>query len=119
MTNATEVPVLTLHDGVEMPQLGFGVFQIPPQDTQEKVEEALGVGYRHVDTAAAYRNEAGAGAAIAASGGRREDLFVTTKLWTSERGYDSTLRAFEESVERLGTDHVDLYLIHWPLPAQD
>jgi len=119
MTNATEVPVLTLHDGVEMPQLGFGVFQIPPQDTQEKVEEALGVGYRHVDTAAAYRNEAGVGAAIAASGVRREDVFVTTKLWNSEQGYDSTLRAFEESVERLGTDHVDLYLIHWPLPAQD
>ncbi|MFL5898494.1 MAG: aldo/keto reductase [Solirubrobacterales bacterium] len=119
MTNATEVPVLTLHDGVEMPQLGFGVFQIPPQDTQEKVEEALAVGYRHVDTAAAYRNEAGVGAAIAAGGVRREDVFVTTKLWNSEQGYDSTLRAFEKSVERLGTGHVDLYLIHWPLPAQD
>jgi len=119
MTNATEVPVLTLHDGVEIPQLGFGVFQIPPQDTQEKVEEAFAAGYRHVDTAAAYRNEAGVGAAIAAGGVRREDVFVTTKLWNSEQGYDSTLRAFEKSVERLGTGHVDLYLIHWPLPAQD
>jgi 2,5-diketo-D-gluconate reductase A len=119
MANATEIPILTLHDGVEMPQLGFGVFQIPPQDTQEKVEEALAVGYRHVDTAAAYRNEAGVGAAIAASGVRREDVFVTTKLWNSEQGYDSTLRAFEKSIERLGTGHVDLYLIHWPLPAQD
>lgn len=119
MTNATEVPVLTLHDGVEIPQLGFGVFQIPPEETQEKVEEALGAGYRHVDTAAAYRNEAGVGAAIAASGVRREDVFVTTKLWNSEQGYDSTLRAFEESVGRLGTGHVDLYLIHWPLPAKD
>src|SRR3954469_20904876 len=119
MTNATEVPALTLHDGVEMPQLGFGVFQIPPQDAQEKVEEALAVGYRHVDTAAAYRNEAGVGAAIAAGGVRREDVFVTTKLWNSEHGFDSTLRAFEKSVERLGTGHVDLYLIHWPLPAQD
>jgi 2,5-diketo-D-gluconate reductase A len=119
MTNATEVPVLTLHDGVEIPQLGFGVFQIPPEETQEKVEEALGVGYRHVDTAAAYRNEAGVGAAIAATGVRREDVFVTTKLWNSEQGYDSTLRAFEKSVERLGTGHVDLYLIHWPLPSRD
>jgi len=119
MTNATEVPVLTLHDGVEMPQLGYGVFQIPPEETQERVEEALAVGYRHVDTAAAYRNEAGVGAAIAASGMRRDRIFVTTKLWNSDQGYDSTLRAFEQSLERLGSDHVDLYLIHWPLPAQD
>jgi 2,5-diketo-D-gluconate reductase A len=119
MTNATEVPVLTLHDGVEIPQLGFGVFKIPPEETQEKVEEALGAGYRHVDTAAAYRNEAGVGAAIAATGIRREDVFVTTKLWNSEQGYDSTLAAFEKSIERLGTGHVDLYLIHWPLPAKD
>jgi len=118
MNNATESPVLTLHDGVEMPQLGFGVFQIPPGETQEKVEEALSVGYRHVDTAAAYRNEAGVGAAIAATGVRREDVFVTTKLWNSEQGYDSTLRAFEASLERLGTGHVDLYLIHWPLPSR-
>jgi len=119
MTNATEVPVLTLHDGVEMPQLGFGVFQIPPEETQERVEEALAAGYRHVDTAAAYRNEAGVGAAIAAGGVRREDVFVTTKLWNSEQGYDSTLRAFEKSIERLGTGQVDLYLIHWPLPSRD
>ena len=119
MTNATEVPAITLHDGVEIPQLGFGVFQIPPEETQEKVEEALRVGYRHVDTAAAYRNEAGVGSAIAASGVRREDVFVTTKLWNSEQGYDSTLRAFEQSVERLGTGHVDLYLIHWPQPGRD
>ncbi|HEX6782028.1 MAG TPA: aldo/keto reductase [Solirubrobacterales bacterium] len=119
MTNATEVPVLTLHDGVEIPQLGFGVFQIPAEETQEKVEEALAVGYRHIDTAAAYGNEARVGSAIAASGVRREDVFVTTKLWNSEQGYDSTLRAFEKSVGRLGTGHVDLYLIHWPLPSKD
>src|SRR3954452_15452708 len=119
MTNATEVPVVTLHDGVEMPQLGFGVFQIPPQETQERVEEALAAGYRHVDTAAAYRNEAGVGAAIAATGVRREDVFVTTKLWNSEQGYDSTLRAFEQSLQRLGTGNVDLYLTHWPLPSKD
>lgn len=119
MTQTDQVPSLTLHDGVEIPQLGFGVFQIPPEDTQEKVEEALGVGYRHIDTAAAYRNEAGVGAAIAAGGVRREDVFVTTKLWNSEQGYDSALRAFEKSIERLGTGHVDLYLIHWPLPSRD
>jgi 2,5-diketo-D-gluconate reductase A len=119
MTNATEVPVLTLHDGVEIPQLGFGVFQIPAEETQEKVEEALAVGYRHVDTAAAYGNEAGVGAAIAASGVRREDVFVTTKLWNSEQGHDSTLRAFEASLGRLGTGHVDLYLIHWPQPQRE
>jgi 2,5-diketo-D-gluconate reductase A len=119
MTSADEVPILTLHDGVEMPQLGFGVFQIPPEETQEKVEEALAVGYRHVDTAAAYGNEAEVGAAIAATGVRREDVFVTTKLWNSEQGHDSTLRAFEASLERLGTGHVDLYLIHWPQPDKD
>ncbi|MGN6815244.1 MAG: aldo/keto reductase, partial [Solirubrobacterales bacterium] len=118
MTHATEAPVLSLHDGVEIPQLGFGTFQIPPGDTQEKVEEALAVGYLHVDTAAAYRNEAGVGAAIAASG-VREEVFVTTKLWNSEQGYDSTLRAFQASLERLGGDYVDLYLIHWPQPGRD
>lgn len=119
MTSPDEVPILTLRDGAEIPQLGFGVFQIPSEETQEKVEEALGVGYRHVDTAAAYGNEAEVGAAIAATGVRREDVFVTTKLWNSEQGYDSTLRAFEASLERLGTGHVDLYLIHWPRPAED
>ena len=119
MASATESPVLTLHDGVEMPQLGFGTWQIPAEETQERVEEALAAGYRHVDTAAAYGNEAGVGAAIAASGVRREDVFLTTKLWNSQQGYDSTLRAFEKSLERLGGGHVDLYLIHWPLPSQD
>jgi 2,5-diketo-D-gluconate reductase A len=119
MANATEVPVLTLHDGVEIPQLGFGTWQITGAETQERVEEALAVGYRHLDTAAAYGNEAGVGAAIAASGVAREDVFVTTKLWNSEQGYDSTLRAFEQSLERLGTGHVDLYLIHWPQPGRD
>ena len=119
MASATESPVLTLHDGVEMPQLGFGTWQIPAEETQERVEEALAVGYRHVDTAAAYGNEAEVGAAIAASGVRREDVFVTTKLWNSQQGYDSTLRAFDKSLERLGSGHVDLYLIHWPLPGKD
>jgi diketogulonate reductase-like aldo/keto reductase len=113
-----EVPDITLHDGVEIPQLGFGVFQIPPAETQEAVELALAVGYRHIDTAAAYRNEKGVGAAIAASGIPREEVFVTTKLWNSQQGFDSTLEAFDGSLGRLGMSYVDLYLIHWPVPTE-
>jgi 2,5-diketo-D-gluconate reductase A len=113
------IPSLTLHDGVEIPQLGFGVFQVPPEDTQEVVEQALETGYRHIDTAAAYRNEKGVGAAIAASGIAREDVFVTTKLWNSEQGFETTLAAFDASLGRLGFEYVDLYLIHWPVPAED
>ena len=113
------VPTLTLHDQVAIPQLGFGVFQIPPEDTQGVVEEALSVGYRHIDTAGAYRNEKGVGAAIAASGIPRDEVFVTTKLWNEQQGYDSTLEAFEKSLGRLGMDRVDLYLIHWPVPTED
>ncbi len=113
------IPSLPLHDGVEIPQLGFGVFQVPPEDTQEVVEQALGVGYRHIDTAGAYRNEKGVGAAVAHSDLAREDLFVTTKLWNSEQGFDTTLAAFEKSLGRLGFEYVDLYLIHWPVPSAD
>jgi 2,5-diketo-D-gluconate reductase A len=113
------IPSLTLHDGVEMPQLGFGVFQVPPEETQSVVDEALDAGYRHVDTAGAYRNEKGVGAAIAASDLAREEVFVTTKLWNSQQGYDSTLDAFEASLGRLGFEYVDLYLIHWPVPTED
>jgi 2,5-diketo-D-gluconate reductase A len=112
------VPSFTLSDGVEIPQLGFGVFQVPPDDTQGVVELALEAGYRHVDTAAAYRNEKGVGAAIAAAGLPREDVFVTTKLWNAQQGYDSTLTAFDGSLGRLGLDFVDLYLIHWPVPSE-
>jgi len=119
MTEVTSIPTVALHDGVDIPQLGFGVFQVPPEDTQEVVEEALASGYRHVDTAGAYRNEAGVGAALAATGIAREEVFVTTKLWNSEQGYDSTLAAFDKSLERLGLDQVDLYLIHWPMPTED
>jgi 2,5-diketo-D-gluconate reductase A len=119
MTDVTFIPNVALHDGVEIPQLGFGVFQVPPEDTQEVVEEALATGYRHIDTAAAYRNEAGVGAGLAAAGLDRDEVFLTTKLWNSEQGYDSTLAAFGESLERLGLDHVDLYLIHWPVPSED
>jgi 2,5-diketo-D-gluconate reductase A len=114
-----EVPSLSLNDGRRIPQLGFGVFQVPPPETQEVVELALRTGYRHIDTAAAYRNEAEVGAALAASGLPRDDVFVTTKLWNTEQGRDSTLRAFDASLERLGLDQVDLYLIHWPVPSQD
>jgi 2,5-diketo-D-gluconate reductase A len=119
VAETTTVPSLTLRDGVEIPQLGFGVFQVPPEETQEVVEEALAAGYRHLDTAAAYRNEAGVGAAIGATGVPREDVFVTTKLWNSLQGYDSTLKAFDASLGRLGFEYVDLYLIHWPVPTED
>ncbi len=118
MTQTTLLPSVTLHDGIEIPQLGFGVFQVPPDETQGAVELALKAGYRHIDTAAAYRNEKEVGAALAASGLPREDYFVTTKLWNSQQGHDSTLAAFEASLERLGLDHVDLYLIHWPAPTE-
>jgi 2,5-diketo-D-gluconate reductase A len=114
-----DVPNVRLSDGVEIPQLGYGVFQIPPDETQRAVEEALGAGYRHIDTAAAYRNERGVAAGIAASGLPREEIFITTKLWNTEQGFDSTLAAFDRSIEALDTDHVDLYLIHWPVPARD
>jgi 2,5-diketo-D-gluconate reductase A len=113
------IPSLILHDGVEIPQLGFGVFQVPPEDTHEVVEQALDAGYRHIDTAGAYRNEKGVGAAVAASGLAREDLFVTTKLWNSEQGFETTLAAFDASLGRLGFEYVDLYLIHWPVPSED
>jgi diketogulonate reductase-like aldo/keto reductase len=118
MTQATSIPAVMLHDGVEIPQLGFGVFQVPPDDTQQVVEEALEVGYRHIDTAWAYRNERGVGAAIAASGIPRDELFVTTKLWNSQQGYESALGACEKSLARLALDRVDLYLIHWPVPTE-
>src|SRR6478735_12421571 len=102
-----------------MPQLGFGVWQVPDDEAFTAVGAALDAGYRSIDTAAAYGNEEGTGKAIARSGIPREELFVTTKLWNSDRGYDAALRAFDSSLETLGVGHVDLYLIHWPLPAKD
>ncbi|MCI3242101.1 aldo/keto reductase [Streptomyces spinosisporus] len=113
------VPTVTLNNGVEIPQLGFGVFQVPDAETTAAVSAALEAGYRSIDTAAIYGNEAGVGAALASSGIAREDLFVTTKLWNADQGYDATLRAFDASLAKLGLDHVDLYLIHWPAPARD
>src|SRR5688500_13798121 len=115
----SQVPNVTLHDGVEIPQLGFGVFQVPPDDTEEVVGQAFELGYRHIDTAAAYRNEKGVGRAVANSGIPREELFITTKLWNSSQGFDSALEAVEKSLGRLGMDYVDLYLIHWPVPSND
>ncbi|MFD5495158.1 aldo/keto reductase [Streptomyces sp. NPDC001812] len=114
----SKVPPITLNNGVEMPQLGFGVWQVPDAEAETAVAAALEAGYRSIDTAAAYGNEEGTGRAIAASGVPREDLFVTTKLWNTDHGYDSTLRAFDASLSKLGLDHVDLYLIHWPTPAR-
>jgi diketogulonate reductase-like aldo/keto reductase len=108
---------LTLGDGVRIPEIGFGTFQIPPDETQQAVERAIELGYRHIDTAAAYYNEPGVGAGLRASG--RDDVFVTTKLRNADQGYDSALAAFESSRQALGVDAVDLYLIHWPVPSQD
>ncbi|MBQ0967641.1 aldo/keto reductase [Streptomyces sp. RS2] len=102
-----------------MPQLGFGVWQVPDDEAQSAVALALEAGYRSIDTAAIYGNEEGTGRAIAASGLAREDLFVTTKLWNSDQGYDSTLRAFDASMAKLGLEYLDLYLIHWPMPARE
>jgi diketogulonate reductase-like aldo/keto reductase len=113
------VPTVTLNNGVEIPQLGFGVFQVPDNETTAAVSSALEAGYRSIDTAAIYGNETGVGRALAESGLPREELFVTTKLWNSDQGYDAALRAFDASLARLGLDHVDLYLIHWPTPARD
>ncbi|MFG2595164.1 aldo/keto reductase [Streptomyces sp. NPDC048462] len=115
----SHVPALTLNNGVEMPQLGFGVWQVPDDEAAKAVATAIESGYRSIDTAAVYRNEGGTGRAISASGVARDELFVTTKLWNSEQGYDSTLRAFDASLDKLGLDYVDLYLIHWPVPAKD
>ncbi|MFK0097874.1 aldo/keto reductase [Streptomyces sp. NPDC091040] len=115
----TSVPTLTLNNGVRMPQLGFGVFQVPDDETATAVGHALDAGYRSIDTAAVYGNERGVGRAIADSGLPREELFVTTKLWNADQGYDQALTAFDASLEKLGLDHVDLYLIHWPTPARD
>ncbi len=108
-----------LGDGVAIPQLGVGVFQVPPEETAENVRVALEIGYRHVDTARVYRNEAGTGEGIRASGLDRSEVFLTTKCWNSDQGFDEARAAAARSLERLGFDYVDLYLIHWPAPAQD
>lgn len=112
-------PTVTLHPSVTMPQLGFGVWQVSDAEAVTAVGEALRAGYRSIDTAAMYQNESGVGQALRESGIAREDVFVTSKLNNDAHGYDETLRAFDESLEKLGFDYLDLYLIHWPLPAKD
>jgi 2,5-diketo-D-gluconate reductase A len=112
------VPTLTLNNGVEMPALGYGVFQTPPEETAEAVAEALRVGYRHIDTAAAYGNERGVGAAIDRSGLERADIFLETKIWISDYGYDATLHAFDKSAGKLGVETIDLLILHHALPSR-
>lgn len=112
------VPFLEMLDGRTIPQFGLGVFQTPPEQTAQVVRTAFDAGYRHIDTAAIYKNEEGVGQAIAQSGLPREDLFITTKLWNADQGYDSALKALDASLSRLGLKYVDLYLIHWPCPAK-
>ncbi len=110
----TDQLFITLNDGVRIPQVGLGVWQTPNEEAAPAVKAALDAGYRHVDTAAVYENEEGVGEGIRQSGLSRSDIFLTTKLWNNDQGYEQTLKAFEASLKRLGTDYVDLYLIHWP-----
>jgi 2,5-diketo-D-gluconate reductase A len=120
MSFSTEsVPLVPLRDGVDIPQLGFGVFQVPPEDTADVVRMALSTGYRHIDTAAAYQNEAAVGEAVRASSLERSEVFITTKCANSDHGYDAATRALRASLDRLEMDYVDLYLIHWPVPSRD
>ncbi len=113
------VPNVPLRDGEQIPQLGFGVFQVPPEETVEVTTRALQTGYRHIDTAKAYNNEAEVGQAIHAAGLARDDVFVTTKCFNDDHGFDEAKRALHASLKRLEMTHVDLYLIHWPVPARD
>lgn len=113
------IPRVTLNDGHSIPQFGYGVFKVPADDTERAVSEALELGYRHIDTAAIYGNEEGVGAAVAASGIARDELFITTKLWNDRHDDDEPHAAIAESLEKLGLEKVDLYLVHWPTPARD
>ena len=115
----SRTPLVALNNGVQIPQLGFGVFQVPDDVTTAAVAAALSAGYRSIDTAAIYGNEVGTGRGLAESGIDRSELFVTTKLWNAAQGYDTTLAAFDVSLGKLGLDYLDLYLIHWPSPARD
>jgi diketogulonate reductase-like aldo/keto reductase len=119
MTTQTKIPQVQLNDGSEIPQLGLGVFQVPPVKTAEVVTHALETGYRHIDTAAAYNNEAEVGQGLRASGLDRDEVFVTTKCFNDSHGYDEATRALKTSLGKLELDFVDLYLIHWPVPAHD
>lgn len=112
------IPMLTMNDGQKIPQLGLGVWQATETELMGAVRAAVNVGYRQIDTARRYDNEAGVGDAMRACGVAREDMFITTKVWNDDQGYDATMRAFEASLGRLKMDYVDLFLIHWPAPAQ-
>jgi 2,5-diketo-D-gluconate reductase A len=112
------VPTIALNNGTSIPQLGFGVFQVPPEDTAEVTAQALEVGYRHIDTAEMYQNEAGVGEAIRSSGIARDELYVTSKLNNTFHEPDAARRAFDETMAKLGLDRIDLFLIHWPLPTR-
>ncbi|XVV10167.1 aldo/keto reductase [Actinoplanes sp. CA-131856] len=114
----SSVPHLTLNNGVEMPAIGFGVFQTPPAETRDAVKAALSAGYRHIDTAAAYGNERGVGEAIAESGVDRSEVFIETKIWISDYGYDQTLHSFDKSAGKLGVDQIDLLILHQALPSE-
>ena len=118
MATSIEIPTVSLGD-IEIPQVGVGVFQVPPEATVENVTHALEAGYRHIDTAAAYGNEAEVGEAVRAFGLPREEVFITTKLWNDSHGFQRARQGLEASLERLGFDYVDLYLIHWPAPRQN
>jgi 2,5-diketo-D-gluconate reductase A len=117
MARAMRVPTIRLNDGREIPQLGFGVFQIAPDETAEAVQQALEIGYRHIDTAEMYRNERGVGEGIRASGVKRSDVWITSKLHNNAHEPDDARRAFDATLEKLGFDSIDLFLIHWPLPT--
>ncbi|MDT5185033.1 MAG: 2,5-diketo-D-gluconate reductase [Mycobacterium sp.] len=112
-------PSITLNDGNSIPQVGLGVWQTPPEETERAAATALQAGYRHIDTAAAYGNEREVGRAVTESGLPREDVYLVTKLWNADHGYASTLAAFGASMDRLGVEYLDLYLIHWPMPAKN
>ncbi|MGD9478964.1 aldo/keto reductase [Shinella sp. G-2] len=114
----SDQPTISFHDGNSIPQVGLGVWQAPNDTAVTAVKAALAAGYRHVDTAAIYENEQGVGEGIRASGVDRAEIFLTTKLWNADQGYDAALKAFDASLKRLGTDYVDLYLIHWPAPKR-
>ncbi|MCU1597691.1 MAG: oxidoreductase [Glaciihabitans sp.] len=115
----TNIPDVQLNDGNKIPQLGFGVFKVPDDETQRAVEHAIAAGYRSIDTAAFYQNERGVGAGIANSGVPRDELFITSKVWNDAHGRDNARRSFLESLEKLKLDRLDMFLIHWPVPSRD